>query len=312
MKVLILGATGFLGLPAAEAFVRAGHIVYGTTRSARSAIDILAAREIVPVVVDPFDENGKKEWGKIAAEVDVVIDALSATGSKAALDTFNNYLEYVDRPRGSPKPTYIYTSGLWINARGYGGLDKWTDERQPVSKFNKAVQWRPEIEVPVLESEKVNGIVIRPAMVYGRSGSAVANYIFDEALKGQKAEDGIWETIYSEESRYTTIHTDDAADLYLRVAERGTILAGQVFLAANQATERLTDVLDAVVRVSGTKGYKSKPPQGDFDKAYLSSTLLKPSLGYALTGWVPRKLSLVDGMDIYWSAYLASKGKLQI
>nr|XP_019008392.1 uncharacterized protein I206_06951 [Kwoniella pini CBS 10737]OCF47173.1 hypothetical protein I206_06951 [Kwoniella pini CBS 10737] len=305
-------SSGFLGLPAAEAFVRAGHIVYGTTRSTRSAVDVLAAREIVPIVVDPFDENGKKQWGKIAAEVDVVIDALSATGAKAALDTFNNYLEYIERPKGSPKSTYVYTSGLWINARGPGGLDKWTDERQPVSKYNKAVQFRPEIEIPVLENDKVNGIVIRPAIVYGRSGSVVASYVFDEALKGQKAEDGIWETIYTDESRYTSIHTDDAADLYLRVAERATILGGQVFLAANQATERLTDVLDAVVRVSGTKGYKSKPPAGDFDQAYLSSSLLKPSLGYALTGWTPRKMSLVDGMDIYWSAYLASKGELKI
>jgi hypothetical protein len=34
--------------------------------------------------------------------------------------------------------------------------------------------------------------------------------------------------------------------------------AGQVFLAANPQSERLTDVLDAVVRVSGAKGYKAK------------------------------------------------------
>ena len=33
----IRSATGFIGFPAAQAFVRAGHIVYGQTRSASKA-----------------------------------------------------------------------------------------------------------------------------------------------------------------------------------------------------------------------------------------------------------------------------------
>ncbi|WVW78386.1 hypothetical protein I302_100340 [Kwoniella bestiolae CBS 10118] len=307
MKVFILGATGFLGLPAAEAFVRAGHIVYGTTRSERSAAEKLAPNEIIPIVADPYSDEGKKVWGKIAAQCDVVIDILSANGAKSAIDIFHNFLDHLDRLKGSPKPTYIYTSGLWINTRGYGGLDKWTDERQPTSTYNDAVQWRPLIEVPVLESEKVHGVVIRGAVVYGRDGSAFASYIFDEALKASKTEEKVFDTVYSKETRIASIHTDDMADLYLRVAERGPILKGQVFMASNQATERLTDILDAVVRVSGCTGYKAKPPKGAMQEAWISSTLIKPSLGDALTGWRPRKMSLVDGMDIYWSSYLANK-----
>ncbi|WVQ69351.1 uncharacterized protein L199_007568 [Kwoniella botswanensis] len=307
MKVFILGATGFLGLPAAEAFVRAGHIVYGSTRSRKSAEEVLAPNEIIPVVTDPYSEEGRKKWGVIAAQCDVVIDALSANGAKPAIDIFHNFLKHLDRPKGSPKPTYIYTSGLWINSRGYGGLEKWTDERQPTSTYNEAVQWRPLIEVPVLESEKVHGIVIRGAVVYGRDGSAFASYIFDEALKASKTDEKIFETVYSHETRIASIHTDDIADLYLRVAERGPILRGQVFMASNQFTERLTDILDAVVRVSGCKGYRAKAPKGAMQEAWVSSTLFKPSLGNALTGWRPRKMSLVDGMDIYWSSYLANK-----
>ncbi|WRT64693.1 uncharacterized protein IL334_001627 [Kwoniella shivajii] len=307
MKVLILGATGFIGFPAAEAFVRAGHIVYGTTRSARSAEQKLSPKEIIPVVADPSSEEGMAEWGKIAARCDIVVDALSANGAKTAIDTFHNYLQYVNRPKGSPKPTYIYTSGLWINSRGYGGLDKWTDERQPTSTYNEGVQWRPLIEIPVLESEKVHGIVIRGAVVYGREGSAVATSIFDRALEASKTEKKIFETVYQNESRVASIHTDDMADLYVRVAERGPLLRGQVFMASNQATERLTDVLDAVVRVSGCNGYKAKTPRSAYEEAWASTTLIKPSLGDALTGWKPKKMSLVDGMDIYWSSYLANK-----
>ena len=59
MKVLILGASGFIGFPTSQAFLRSGHIVYGQTRSQSSA----AASEIVPVVCDPYVEAGKSTWG---------------------------------------------------------------------------------------------------------------------------------------------------------------------------------------------------------------------------------------------------------
>ncbi|WWD21567.1 hypothetical protein CI109_106053 [Kwoniella shandongensis] len=307
MKVFILGATGFIGLPVAEAFVRAGHIVYGSTRSESSAAKKLAPVEIIPVVCDPHSKEGLDKWGKIAADCDVVIDCLGATGPNDAVSAFKNFLSHVDRPKSSPKPTYIYTSGLWINARGMGGLDKWTDERQPTSTYLEAVQWRPLVEVPILESDRVHGIVIRAAVVYGKDGSLFGPYIFEPAHKASKTADKVFETFYKADTRVASIHTDDVADLYLRVAERAPICSGQVFLASNQATERLTDILDAAVRVSGCKGYKAKEPTDPWDKAWTSTVLIKPSLGNALTGWTPKKMSLVDGMDIYYAAWLANK-----
>ncbi|WVR04697.1 hypothetical protein IAU60_001708 [Kwoniella sp. DSM 27419] len=307
MKVLILGATGSLGLPAAEAFARSGHIVYGSTRSKASAQSKLAPNEIIPVVVDPHSEEGRKQWGKIAAQCDVVIEALVATGPDDAKACFQNFLDHIDRRAGSPKPTYIYTGGLWVNARGPGGIDEWTDERQPVTDLNEAVRWRHLVENPILESDKVNGIVIRAGMVYGKDASLFGPMLFEPALKAASTEDKIFKTIYNEDSRITSIHEDDAADLYVRVAERGPLLGGQIFLASNPATERLTDIIDAVMRVSGTKGYERQAPSNPFESAYASTCLVKPTLGHALVGWTCKKQSLVDGMDVYWSAWLARR-----
>jgi len=70
MKVLVLGSTGFIGSPVALAFVRAGHIVYGQSRSSIAA-NRLAVDEIVPVICDPHSEDGKKVWGERATQVDV-------------------------------------------------------------------------------------------------------------------------------------------------------------------------------------------------------------------------------------------------
>lgn len=104
--------------------------------------------------------------------------------------------------------------------------------------------------------------------------------------------------------------------------EQAPICRGQIFLGSNLQAERLTDVLDAVVRVSGAKGYKLQVGDGGespttlrkaltdligYDKPWASTLNARPSLGPALTGWQPKKLSLVDGMDLYWAAYVASK-----
>jgi len=61
---------GFIGLPAAQAFVRAGHIVYGQTRSEQSTGD-LVKEEIIPVVLDPGSDEGVEAFVKVAKDVDV-------------------------------------------------------------------------------------------------------------------------------------------------------------------------------------------------------------------------------------------------
>lgn len=70
MKVIVFGATGFIGSAVAEAFARAGHITYGTSRSSASAPE-LAKNEIVPLICDPVTDEGKKVWGPIASTADV-------------------------------------------------------------------------------------------------------------------------------------------------------------------------------------------------------------------------------------------------
>jgi nucleoside-diphosphate-sugar epimerase len=70
MKVIIIGATGFIGMPAAQAFVRAGHIVYGVTRSQSNAA-ALAKEEIVPVVADSSTPEGLRKLDDIACLADV-------------------------------------------------------------------------------------------------------------------------------------------------------------------------------------------------------------------------------------------------
>jgi len=71
-----------MAFPAAQAFCRAGHIVYGSTRSQKTADKDLAPEEIVPLVCDPLTPEGREVWGPIAATCDV-----SESASVLSLDT---------------------------------------------------------------------------------------------------------------------------------------------------------------------------------------------------------------------------------
>lgn len=159
-------------------------------------------------------------------------------------------------------------------------------------------------------ADTVSGIVIRPACVYGRSGSYFADYHFIPALKAVREGKDTFESISSVNGKILTVHADDAADLFVRVAERAPACRGQAFLAANSSTDNLRDILSGVVRVAGLKGYKVRdtedgedpPPQltSEYEVAWVTPLLAHPSLGHALTGWTPRRLGVSDGIDIYW------------
>ena len=44
-----------------------------------------------------------------------------------------------------------------------------------------------------------------------------------------------------------------------------------------------------------------------FEEAVASTALVRPYLGTALTGWQPKKMGLIDGLETYYAAFLASQ-----
>ncbi|BEI85911.1 hypothetical protein CcaverHIS002_0601980 [Cutaneotrichosporon cavernicola] len=305
MKVLVLGASGFIGLPVALAFARAGHIVYGTARDAKTARK-LSIHEIIPFVTPATAGHGFSVWGKIAAEVDVIIDTIRSSESETPLAALRGVEEIASRGSAGTKVTYIFTGGAWSHSRGHGGLDKWSSEQLPPTSDLEVAAWQREVEQAVLSSARVNGVVIRPGTLYGRSGSLLEPFLLGPAYDAAKA-GREFDAVGLPDTRLLMVHQDDLADLFLRVGERGPLLAGQALVACNSQSERWTDILDAVVRVSGAKGCRLRPPSDKVpaEVAWASTTLLRPTLAHSLTGWTPRKLSLVDGIDMYWPSFVA-------
>ncbi|RPD60050.1 NAD(P)-binding protein [Lentinus tigrinus ALCF2SS1-7] len=298
MKVLILGATGFIGLPAAQAFVRAGHIVYGQTRSA-SKVKQLASEEIIPIVAELKDTAA---YLPLVSSIDVIIDAIGGTDLKE----MSNYLlsataeaVQVHRPSHAPKLTYIYTSGTWVH--GESRTEVVTDTSALTSPV-ELVSWRPAQEQRVISNPHLNGIVVRPALLYGRSGSLTA-MLFKSAHSGEV----VW--YGTPGGRMALIHADDLAELYVLAAEKAPIVGGQIFDAANDVTESTDAVLQRLVEISGAKGpFRYIQPSNPFEVALGTTSILRPYLARALLGWRPRKAGLLDHLELYYKAWKANEG----
>ncbi|KIK64209.1 hypothetical protein GYMLUDRAFT_40498 [Collybiopsis luxurians FD-317 M1] len=297
MKVLILGASGFIGFPAAQALVRAGHIVYGQTRSQDNAKRLMA-EEIFPVVCDPISDK----WQHLIPTLDAVIEALGGGAitpqATAAIRELVASAAQRLRPAHAPKLAYIYTSGIWVHG---DNREEIVTDTTPITRPVELVTWRPEQEQAVINHTVLNGIVVRPVMLYGRGAS-----LFEPVFKQAKL-DGKVTWPGTPGAKLATIHADDLADLYVRMTEGAAIAGGKIFDASNDLLEDMDLFLKKLSQIAGLNGeYEYRKPTTVFEVALGTTVLVRPYLGRALLGWQPRKIGLIDGLDIYYAAYLAT------
>ncbi len=175
MNVFITGATGYIGFNVAMAYRRAGHAVWGLTRSAQKA-QLLARHEIRPVVGRMQETAG---WAAAAKNCSVLIHAaVDYQADTFAIDQQTvEFLLSVARQGPQPK-TLIYTSGVWVYGNTRGAL---VDETTPLNP-PKLVARRPAAEQLVLEAAGVRGLVLRPGCVYGYQGGLTGMW-FAAAVK---------------------------------------------------------------------------------------------------------------------------------
>ena len=191
-------------------------------------------------------------WTPLIAFLDAVIDA--AGGRPVEPNTtaiFNAVVKAASELRApdAPKLALVVTSGTAVH--GHNSKEV-VNDTTPIGAFNPPVafaRWRPAHEQNIVTSNVVNGIVIRPVIVYGYSGS-LTGQLFKTAYEGQVkwwGEAGL---------RASFIHRDDLGELFRLVTERSMILKGLIFDAANDFTESMDEIMAKLAEVSGANGYQ--------------------------------------------------------
>lgn len=322
MKILVTGATGYIGSAAAQALRAAGHEVSGLARSEDAAARLVQAG-LSPVMGDFADAANLANAVKGA---EVIVSTASIGSLSGDADTF---LRDRDAVRvmlaaldGSGK-TLLFTSGSAVVGTFADGeaSDVVYDEDVPlplpepvfapdsakvhpmmVAGFGAAMAARIETEKDVVGASGVRGIVVRPGLVYGAGGSYDLPQLIALARKT-----GAGAHLGSGGTRQGFVHIDELADLFRRAVERApkaAVLHGVV----GEVTQR--DLAAAISRMIGagdrTESFSLRQMFEAAGSAGISLSVnkrLSADKTRRITGWSPTRTDILH--DVEFGSYAA-------
>jgi nucleoside-diphosphate-sugar epimerase len=301
MKILVTGATGYIGGAVAKALLARSHEVFGLARSEASA-DRLRKSGIGPVIGD-FTNASSLAKAISTSNVDAVISTASVGSIGGDAGTYAQDRDAVNtmlRALGNSGKTLIFTSGSSVLGVFNGGNlsdSVYTEDHDVplspsmfapsaakvhpmmVEEFGAAMVARVETERAVISAPGVRGIVVRPGLVYGYGGS----YDLPALIKMARA-NKCAAHLGSGTTRQSYVHLDDLADLYCLAVERapkGATFHGVV----DEVSQR--DLAMAVSRMIGA---------GDRTESFTMPKMLgfgwAEQIGLSLTKVMPRALVL--------------------
>ncbi len=193
MKVLVTGATGYIGGAVAKALQVRGHQVLGLARSEQAAATLRQV-DMQPVMGD-FSDGASLVRAVLESNPDAVISTASVGSLGGDANTFARDRDAVlamETALGNSGKTLIFTSGSAVFGVFNGGEATQQVFREdasvplPMSQFappwvgvpamlangfGGAMAARVETEKLVLNAQGLRGIVVRPGLVYGHGGS---------------------------------------------------------------------------------------------------------------------------------------------
>lgn len=278
MRVLVTGATGYIGSVVAERLAEAGHAVVGLARS-DDAARILRDRGLESARGDLESPDSLVEPSR---DADAVVHVAATGGDEWAEADEGSVRVILSALEGTNKP-FVYTSGIWV--LGDTG-DAQADEEysgQPL----EMVRWRLGVEEQVLDAAErdVRATVVRPGIVYGRGGGMLAMLVAE-------AGGGAVRVVGDGRQLWPVVHVEDLADLYLRLLDADP---GGVYHGVAGPSYTLRDLaLGAVLATGGRAEVVEWPvPEarreiGPFADAQALSQRVSAARAREDLGWEPR------------------------
>ncbi|MCJ1458957.1 hypothetical protein MMC28_009334 [Mycoblastus sanguinarius] len=314
-RVLIIGATGYIGSALAASLLRSGHYtVYGLSRSPSKARD-LAISEVIPVLGSVSDSAAYLSLIK-SEHINTVVDCSSANMESAKI--LSDLVEVgKERVReGGAKLGFVYTSGMWVHGSSFervNDLDPVGTEgakAQPPS----LVAWRPKMERDVLAARDVlDTMIVRPALVYGREHTIWTSF-FAPILQAAKSGQEVVKIPLDVKSRPGLVHVDDAAfGLHCAVDKLPLLSSTGVHPVFDLVTSM--EAMELIFRsMADAVGFKGRVELEAVDGNALAEAMQTSLNGDSsraeqLLGWQPRRRGFAAGMEVYAKAFVAAHGK---
>ncbi|MDR2321122.1 MAG: NAD(P)H-binding protein [Microbacterium sp.] len=276
MKVLLTGATGYIGTSVLDRLLAEGHTVTALVRdeAKASAVEAAGATALIGDVSD------SARVAEAAAAADGVIHTASTPEGDAA------FIDAVLGALGGTGKPFVHTGGIW----SYGTASDITEET-PIDR-PALTAWRGAGEAKVLGASGVRGTVVAPAAVYGRGGGLVR--ILTDATEG-----GVL-LIGDGSQHWTSVDVDDLAALYVLALENGR--AGETYIGASGQNPTIREIGEAIASGSGVaEGVRAESVEqtrARLGEAFADALLLDEQASgvkaRAELGWAPTARSLLE------------------
>lgn len=318
-KVLIIGATGYLGTRICNVLVNSGqHRVYGIARNEAKAKS-LAVAEVTPVICpDPINKPDFYLNAIRNFNIDVVVDVSGANqeSAKFLADVKAIGLERLNNAKSAglmytPKLGFIYCSGTWV----HGSSDKLVSDLDIVGPEGTTppaplVAWRVTHENAVLTASDVLDVaVLRPALIYGGESTIWTTFFLPLLQASRNRSFDTLQIPLSVDSRPGLVHVSDVATGFQKAIEKLSLInSSSVYPVFDLVTsqESMSEIFVAMASYWKFKGHCELVGPGDDLFAEAMGTSLRGSSDRAkqLLGWAPTRLNgFVAGMDIYADAF---------
>ncbi|MEV0167709.1 NAD-dependent epimerase/dehydratase family protein [Nonomuraea fuscirosea] len=303
MHVFVTGASGYIGGAVATRLLEAGHTVTGLTRDAATA-DELARLGVQPVVGDLDDAGTLAEQ---AGRADAVVNAADSD-HRAAAETL------VAALAGSGKPL-VHTSGTSIVGVGTSGEADGTIFGEDLLDPDSG--WEPEHPVRrarlaldrlvlAAADQGVRATVLCHSLIYGDARGLPRDSVLIAALVRQARAGGVVRHVGAGTNRWSTVHLDDVADLYLLALHKAS---PGLFCFVENGEESFAAITGAIARRLGLPGPRPWEPGAAGDvwhpefarHALGSNSRVRAVRAREQLGWRPRHRSItgwIAGADL--------------
>ena len=274
MRVLVTGATGYIGSVVCEKLQAHGHTVSGLARSDDAAAK-LAAQNI------PAIRGSLREPGAVVGALNdfdaVVHSAMEWSPEAGAVD--RAFVGAVVAALYGTKKAFLYTSGCWLMGDTKGRI---AGEMFPI-KPPAFTAWRPPVEQIVQDTtdRQMRGIVIRPVMVYGRKAGLIGAFV-----------SGKMPFVGDGSNHWSFVHVDDLGDLYALAVAKAP--AGSLYLAAAGKALKVRDVAQAAGITSFLPAEEARAKMGPMVDGLVLDQQIGSTRASRELGWRPKGPTVLD------------------
>jgi nucleoside-diphosphate-sugar epimerase len=294
VKVLVTGASGYIGGSVAAALLAAGHQVVGLVRSDERAREI-GARGIEPLV-GTLDDAGL--LAAAARDADAVINAANAE--------HEGVVEAILPALAGSGKAILQTSGSSIIADLAAGerSDAIYDEETPVRPLPGRAA-RVALNDKVLAAAKggVRAVVLCPSLIYGAGRGLNAQSIQVPWLIALARKHGVPRHIGGGCNVWSNVHIDDLVDLYLLALAKAPPGA---FYYVENGESSMREVCQAIGRMLGL-GERTEPMtveeavlewgEGAANYSMGANSRVRAIRARRELGWAPHRRSLLEDIE---------------